>query len=52
MELSLYDAQNLIQDWMEYGQSNETPLLDEEDTQGDTPMPSRVVTECDDATSL
>jgi hypothetical protein len=52
MEFSLYDAQNLIWDWMEHGQSNEAPLLDEEDTQSDTPMPSRVVTERDDATSL
>jgi hypothetical protein len=52
MELSLYDAQNLIRDWMEHGQSNEAPLLDEDDTQSDTPMSSRVVIECDDATSL
>jgi hypothetical protein len=37
---------------MEHGRSNEAPLLDEEDTQSDTPMPSRVVTERDDATSL
>jgi hypothetical protein len=37
---------------MEHGQSNEAPLIDEQDTQSDTPMPSRVVTECDDATSL
>jgi hypothetical protein len=52
MELSLYDAQNLIRDWMEHGRSNEAPLLDEDDTQSDTPMSSRVVIECDDATSL
>jgi hypothetical protein len=52
MELSFYDAQNLIRDWMEHGRSNEAPLLDEKDTQSDTPMPSRVVTERDDATSL
>jgi hypothetical protein len=52
MELSLYDAQNPIRGWMKHGRSNEAPLLDEEDTQSDTPMPSRVVTECDDATSL
>jgi hypothetical protein len=32
MELSLYDSQNLIWDWMEHGQSNDDPLLDEEDT--------------------
>jgi hypothetical protein len=37
---------------MEYGRSNEASLLDEEGTQSDTPMPSRVVTERDDATSL
>jgi hypothetical protein len=52
MELSLYDARNPIQDWMEHDRSNEAPLLDEEDTQSDTPMPSRIVTECDDARSL
>jgi hypothetical protein len=51
MELSLYGAQNLIRDWMEYGRSNEAPLLDE-DTQSDTPMPSRIVTERDDARSM
>jgi hypothetical protein len=32
MELSLYDSQNSIRDWMEHGRSNEDPLLDEEDT--------------------
>jgi hypothetical protein len=32
MELSLYDAQNPIRDWMEHGRSNEALLLDEEDT--------------------
>jgi hypothetical protein len=32
MELSLYDSQNPIQDWMEHSRSNEDPLLDEEDT--------------------
>jgi hypothetical protein len=49
MELSLYDAQNPIQDWMEHGRSNKAPLLDKKDTQSDTPM---IVTECDDAKSL
>jgi hypothetical protein len=52
MELSLYDAQNPIWDWMKHGQSNEAPLLDEEDTQSDTLMSNRVVTERDDTTSL
>jgi hypothetical protein len=42
MELSLYDAQNPIRDWMEYSQSNEDPLLDEEDTHSDTPHPEQV----------
>jgi hypothetical protein len=37
---------------MEHDRSNEAPLLDEEDTQRDTPMPSRIVTERDDARSL
>jgi chromatin remodeling complex protein RSC6 len=32
MELSLYDSQNPIQDWMEHARSNEDLLLDEEDT--------------------
>jgi hypothetical protein len=52
MELSLYDAQNLIRDWMEHGRSNVDPLLDEEDTQSDTPIPSRIVTEGDDTRTL
>jgi hypothetical protein len=37
---------------MKHGQSNEAPLLDEEDTQSDTLMSNRVVTERDDTTSL
>jgi hypothetical protein len=37
---------------MEHGRSNNAPLLDEEDTQSDTPMPSRIVTERDDVRSL
>jgi hypothetical protein len=37
IELSLYDAQNLIRNWMEHGRSNVNPLLDKEDTQSDTP---------------
>jgi hypothetical protein len=50
--LSLYDAQNLIQDWMEHGRSYEDPLLNEEDTHSDTPIPSRLVTEGDDSRTL
>jgi hypothetical protein len=52
MELSLYNDQNLIRDWMEHGRSNADPLLDEEDTQSDTPIASRLVTECDDSRTL
>jgi hypothetical protein len=48
MELSLYDAQNLIRDWMEHDRFNADPLLDEEDT----PIPSRLVTEGDDDITL
>jgi hypothetical protein len=52
MELSLYNAQNLIKEWMEHGRSNADPLLDEEDTKSDTPILSRLVTEGDDDTTL
>jgi hypothetical protein len=52
IELSLYDSQNPIQNWMEHGRSNEYPLLDEEDTQSDTPIPSRIATEDDDSRTL
>jgi hypothetical protein len=52
IELSLYNSQNLIRDWMEHGRSNKDPLLDEEDTQSDNPIPSRIVTQGDDATTL
>jgi hypothetical protein len=52
VELSLYDAQNPIRDWMEHGWNNVVPLLDEEDTQSDTLIPSRIVTEGDDTRIL
>jgi hypothetical protein len=52
MKLSLYDIQNPIRDWMKHDRSNESPLLDEEDTQSDTPILSKIVTERDDARSL
>jgi hypothetical protein len=51
MELSLYDAQNSIRDWMEHDRSNSDSLLDE-DTQSDTPIPSRMVTEGDNSRTL
>jgi hypothetical protein len=37
---------------MEHGRSNADPLLDEEDTKSDTPIPSSVVTEGDDSRIL
>jgi hypothetical protein len=52
MELFLYDAQNPIRDWMEHGRSNADPLPDKEDTQNDTPILSRIVTEGDDSRTL
>jgi hypothetical protein len=52
MKLSLYDAQNPIRDWMEHGRSNADPLLDEVDTQSDTPNPSKIVTEGYDTRTL
>jgi hypothetical protein len=52
MELSLYNAQNLIRVWMEHGRSNANPLLDEEDTHSDTPIPSRLVMKGDNDTTL
>ena len=43
MELSLYDTNNPIRQWMEMGRSNADPLLDEEDTESDPPLPSSIV---------
>jgi hypothetical protein len=37
---------------MEHGRSNKDSLVDEEDTQSDTPILSRIVTQGDDATTL
>jgi hypothetical protein len=52
MELSLYDSQNPIRDWIEHGRSNKDPLLDVEDTKSDTPILSRIVTQGDDSRTL
>jgi hypothetical protein len=52
MELSLYDVQNPIRDLMEHGRSKADPLLDEEDTQSDATILSRIVTEGDDTRTL
>jgi hypothetical protein len=45
MELSLYDTNNSIHHWMEIGHSNADPVLDEEDTESDTPLPSSIMVE-------
>jgi hypothetical protein len=37
---------------MEHDRSNVDPLLDEEDTQSDTPISSRIVMEGDDSRTL
>jgi hypothetical protein len=37
---------------MKHSRSNEEPLLDEEDTQSDTPILSRIVTQGDDSRTL
>jgi hypothetical protein len=52
IELSLYDTHNPIQDWMDHGRSNEDPLLDEEDTHSDNPIPSRLVMKGGDSRTL
>jgi hypothetical protein len=43
MELSLYDTNNPIRQWMEMGHSNVDAVLDEEDTESDTKLPSSIV---------
>ena len=44
MELSICDEDiNPIKAWMDHGRSNATPLMDEDDTESDTPLPSHLV---------
>ena len=38
--LSFYDENNLVREWIEYGRSNRAPVLDEDDDDGDIPLPS------------
>jgi hypothetical protein len=52
MELSLYDDQNLIREWMEHGCSNVDPLLDEEDTESDTLISNMIMMHGDDSRTL
>ena len=32
-----------MREWMEYGRSNRAPVLDEDDDDGDVPLPSHIV---------
>jgi uncharacterized membrane protein YgcG len=41
--LSFYDDNNPLREWMEYGRSNRDPVLDEDDDDGDVPIPSQLV---------
>ncbi|CAN6355924.1 unnamed protein product [Urochloa humidicola] len=44
-QLSFYDPKNPIRVWMEYGRSNQAPVLDEDDDDGDVPLPSHIVSD-------
>ena len=41
--LSFYDEKNPVREWMEYARSNRAPVLDEDDDDGDIPLPSHIV---------
>ena len=41
--LSFYDENNPVREWMEYGRSNWAPVLDEDDDDGNIPLPSHIV---------
>jgi hypothetical protein len=41
--LTFYDEHNPVREWMEYGRSNEALVLDEDDDDGDVPLPSHIV---------
>jgi len=41
--LSFYDENNPVREWMEYGRSNRALVLDEDDDDGDIPLPSHIV---------
>lgn len=42
-QISFYERDNPIREWMEYGRSNKAPVLDEEDEGTDIPIPSHIV---------
>jgi hypothetical protein len=41
--LSFYDENNPVREWMEYGRFNRAPVLDEDDDDGDIPLPPHIV---------
>ena len=41
--LLFYDENNPVWEWMEYGRSNRALVLDEDDDDGDIPLPSHIV---------
>jgi hypothetical protein len=51
--LTFYDEHNPVREWMEYGRSNEAPVLDEDDDDdGDVPLPSHIVRDHIDPSAL
>ena len=42
-QISFYERDNPVRDWMEYGRSNQAPVLDEEDEETDIPLPSHIM---------
>ena len=42
-EVSFYDRSNPIREWMEYGRSNQAPVLDDDSEEADVPLPSNIV---------
>ncbi|XP_039811946.1 uncharacterized protein LOC120674915 [Panicum virgatum] len=41
--LSFYDENNPVREWMKYDRSNRAPVLDEDDDDGDVPLPSHII---------
>jgi uncharacterized membrane protein YgcG len=51
--LTFYDEHNPVREWMEYGRSNEAPVLDEDDDDdGDVPLPSHIIRDHIDPSAL
>jgi hypothetical protein len=51
-DLSFYDMNNQIKDWMDNAWSNACPELDEDSTESDAPVPSPLVTDLVDLTDI